>query len=279
MKLTRVILFVMLAGLMVLFAGCGGTNQTANGNDAVANDTADNNNTSGNDAANDDTNVVDTGDDVEAMVISSDLVLDPALIALDDISSQIISDYLYDGLVVQEADGSIGPALALTADEADDGLTYVFTLRTDAVFADGSQVTADVILWNFNRWFDPEHPLHGADEDFQAWVAYFLGFRGQRDADENPVSLFDGIEKEDDLTVLIHLNEPMDDFLEIISLPFFSILNPAALEAGDYGMSVENVDGTGPYFIETWTDAGLTLAPNPDHWGEVPSEVLLFSFE
>ena len=107
----------------------------------------------------------------------------------------------------------------------------------------------------------------------------FAGFRGQLDADDNPISLFDGIEKTDDLTVLIHLNEPMPDFLEIIALPYFSILNPAALEAGGYGMSASSVDGTGAFVIDLWDDNGLSLAPNSEFWGDIPAESLLFVFE
>lgn len=277
MKFNRFTLIVLLIGIMVVAAGCGGENQSANNNASAAADENTANN-SANDTANNATTDTDTGDDVEAMVISGDLVLDPALIALDDISSQIISDYLYDGLVVLNEDGSVGPGLALTADESDDGLTYVFSLRTNAVFSDGTPVTADVILWNFNRWFDPEHPLHGADADYLAWVEYFKGFRGQDDAN-GPISLFDGIEKSDDLTVLIHLNEPMAEFLDILALPYFSILNPAALEAGDYGASASSVVGTGAYLIDAWDSAGITLTPNSDFWGEVPGESLLFSFE
>jgi ABC-type transport system substrate-binding protein len=272
MKTYRALLIVLLIGLMAFAAGCGGDTQAGNGN-AVS----DNTNTSDN-TANDTTDDTDTSDGMEAMSISGELVLDPALIALDDVSSQIICDYLYDGLVGLDEEGVVVPGLALTADEADDGLTYVFSLRTDAVFSDGTPVTADIILANFNRWFDQENALHSEGE-YAAWLEYFLGFRGELDADDNPVSLFDGIEKADDLTVLIHLNEPVGNFLEIIALPFFSILNPAALETGDYGTSADTVDGTGPYVITSWDDAGLTLSPNADFWGDLPAEDMMFTFE
>ena len=276
MKFNRAILVVLIIGLMIFAAGCGGNTQADAGNTAGNDANADNNtaDNTGNNMADDS----DMGDGKQATVISADLVLDPALIALDDVSSQIVADYLYDGLVVLKDDGTVDPGLALTFDEADDGLTYVFTLRTNAVFSDGTPVTADVILANFNRWFDQENPLHG-DGEYAAWLEYFQGFLGETDADGNPLSLFDGIEKADDLTVLIHLNEPVDNFLETISLPYFSILNPAALEAGDYGTSASTVDGTGPYVIDSWDDAGLTLAPNSAFWGDVPTGSLEFSFE
>ena len=164
------------------------------------------------------------------------------------------------------------PGLALTFDMSEQGLEYEFTLRTNAVFADGTAVTADAVVANFNRWFNPENPLHGADNSaYAAWLQYFKGFRGELDADGKPVSTFDGIEKVDDLTVLVHLNEPMDDFLEIIALPFFSILNPDASDPG--------AAGSGAFLIGELTDSRLTLEPNSSFWGDVPSEALYFVFE
>jgi peptide/nickel transport system substrate-binding protein len=276
MKLNRVLFLILLVGLMVFAAGCGGSDQ-ANNTDTQTNagdDTADN------DTMNNDTTEDQSADeDMHAMAISGDLVLDPAQIASDDVSSLIICDYLYDSLVTLDG-GSIGAGIALSWDESDDGLAYEFQLRTDAVFTDGSPVTADVVLDNFNRWFDPEHPLHGADSSvYQAWLQYFAGFLGELDADDKPISLFDGIEKVDNRTVLIHLNEPMPEFLETIAMPFFSILNPTALENGDYGMTASSVDGTGAYLVGEWTDTGLTLVPNNDFWGDTPADDLQFIFE
>lgn len=277
MKLNRVLFLILLVGLMVLAVGCGGGNQANNNTDTQANpgDDAANNDTMNNDNAEDQ----EADEDMQAMAISADLVLDPALVASDDVSSMIICEYLYDALVTVDG-GAINPGLALSWIESDGGLEYEFQLRTDAVFSDGTPVSADVVIANFNRWFDPEHPLHGADSTvFQAWLQYFSGFRGELDADDKPVSLFDGIEKVDDRTVLIHLNEPMPEFLETIAMPFFSILNPAALEAGDYGMAASSVDGTGAYLIGDWMDTGLTLVPNGDFWGDVPAEDMNFILE
>jgi len=271
MKQKRIAFLILLIGLMVLAAGCGGGDQNTTSNEPAAN----NNNTADNNM--DDDTADDSG--MEAMVISGDLVLDPAVIALDDLGSQIVSGYIYDTLVKLDSHDLVTPGLALSYDISDQGLEYEFILRTDAVFSDGTQVTADVILDNFNRWFDPEHPLHGADSSaYAAWLENFKGFRGELDADGKPISLFDGIEKVDDLTVLVHLNQPMDDFLKVIAQPFFSILNPGTLGAG-YGMMDSGIDGTGAYMLQEWTADGLTLAPNGDFWGDVPAESLHFVFE
>lgn len=218
----------------------------------------------------------------ESMTLSANLTLDPAIASLDDKDTLTISGYVYEGLMRKLANGDIVPGIATACDEAEDGLSYVCTLRSDAVFSDGTPITADVVLDNFNRWYDPSHPLHGDSNDvYQGWIEYFKGFKDEVDENGEKISLFDGIEKVNDQTVLIHLFQPMSDFLEILASPHFSILNPATLEAhgASYGTMVGSVVSSGPYLVSDWTDTSLTLTPNGDYWGEMPTEDLVYTFE
>jgi ABC-type transport system substrate-binding protein len=54
-----------------------------------------------------------------------------------------------------------------------------FTLRPNAVFSDGTQITPDIVAENFNRWFDPKSPLRGSG-DYATWGRIFLGFLGEK---------------------------------------------------------------------------------------------------
>lgn len=216
------------------------------------------------------------------MALSTNITLDPAIVSLDDEDSLMISGYVYEGLMRKLENGDIVPGIASSCDEADDGLSFLCTLRTDAVFSDGTPITADVVLDNFNRWYDPAHPLHGEDNEvYEGWIEYFKGFKDEVDENGEKVSLFDGIEKVNDLTVLIHLFEPMPDFLEIIASPHFSILNPATLEAegASYGMMGGSVVSSGPYLVSEWTDSSLSLTPYGDYWGEQPTEDMVIPLE
>jgi len=218
----------------------------------------------------------------DAPTLSADIILDPAVVALDDEDSLTVSMYVYEGLMRVQDDGTVGPGIALGCEEADDGLSYLCTLRPEAVFSDGTAITADVILDNFNRWYDPSNPLHGDDSDVYAgWKEYFKGFKDEVDTDKKKVSLFDGIEKVNDLSVLIHLFEPMPDFLEILASPHFSILSPDALETdgANYGTMDGSVVSSGPYLVSEWTGTSLTLTPNGDYWGEQATEDLVFNLE
>jgi ABC-type transport system substrate-binding protein len=126
-------------------------------------------------------------------------------------------------------DGKPAPGLALSWTISQDRLDYVFTLKTGATFTDGSAVTADAVVTNFNRWFDPTDPAH-ASGPVDAWMAAFGGFKGEKDANGQPKGSFDGIEKVDTFTVLVHLNRPYVDLLKTLAQPDFGIVSPASFK-------------------------------------------------
>lgn len=200
-----------------------------------------------------------------AKAMPSGLLLDPAN-AGDE--SQEINAKIYETLPVL----SVGDVVV-----SDDGLSYAFRLRQSVTFHDGTPLNADAVVLNFNRWYDPQNSLHGAGQ-FAAWKAAFEGFKGGVNADGRAASIFDGIEKVDEYTVLIHLNRPDANFLTKIENIAFGIASPAALtQAGaDYGRMKSPIAGTGPYRVASWTDQGLTLEPNLAYWGEIPTQGIEF---
>ena len=117
------------------------------------------------------------------------------------------------------------------------------------------------MIANFNRWFDPQDTFRGSGT-YEAWAENFGGFKGELTDEGLPKSNFDGIEKVDELTVLIHLNTPDLQFLNKLANPAFAIISPDYL-AG----RTESADGgTGPYSIGESTASGQTLEPNPEYW-------------
>jgi ABC-type transport system substrate-binding protein len=207
--------------------------------------------------------------------IGSDIILDPALAQNDD--SLLVAQYLYEGLVRLDANGEPQPALAQSWVISDDQLDYVFTLRPNAIFSDGTPITPDVIVDNFNRWFDPASPLHG-NGGFKTWESIFLGYNGEKDENKRAKSQVDGIQKVDVNTVLLHLNRPVPETLVYLANPAFSILNTNALTTSGYGEKGSTIISSGPYVLSAWTDAGLTLSPNPEYWGTKPEGNLNFTW-
>ncbi len=206
---------------------------------------------------------------------ASDLLVDPAL--ADSADAKTVIGYVYEGLVRME-NGETEVALATTANVSEDGLEYTFALRPGATFHDGTPLNADAVVTNFNRWFDPQDPLHGTG-DYAAWSAAFGGFKGELDGDK-PKSNFDGIEKVDNLTVLAHLNTPDADFLKKLTDTAFAIVSPAALKAPGFGTQSGVDGGTGPYKLGTWNATNLSLEPNSSYWdpAAVPAASIIVNF-
>jgi ABC-type transport system substrate-binding protein len=126
-------------------------------------------------------------------------------------------------------DNQPAPGLATSWTVSEDGLDYVFQLKTGAVFEDGSPINADAVVANFNRWFDPNDPARGSGS-YAAWATAFGGFKGEKDENGQPKSAFDGIEKVDNFTVLVHLNRPFGDLLTTLAQPDFAIASPASFK-------------------------------------------------
>lgn len=210
--------------------------------------------------------------------VAQEITLDPAN-ALDA-DSQLVCAYIYQTLIVQDAIGNPAKGLAVSWLISDDRLDYILTLRPNVTFSDGTPFNADAVLANFNRWFDPASPLRFG-RDYTAWKTNFLGFKGEKNADDTPKSFFDGIEKVDNLTVLIHLNRQQDDLLTLLANPAFAMVNPAAVsrDGNKFGTAVSVHGGTGAYMLQNWTAASLVLAPNPVYWGETAPEPLEFPFK
>jgi peptide/nickel transport system substrate-binding protein len=209
------------------------------------------------------------------MSISKDILLDPA--NATDADSLSVLGYIYEGLFKVQG-STVVPVLAESYTVSNDGLDYIITLRPNATFHDGSPVNADAVIANFNRWFDPQDPAHGSG-DFAAWASSFGGFKGETGEAGQPKSTFDGAEKVDDYTILIHLTTPDNQFIFKLNNPAFFIVSPAAFGADYFGTSLGTAAGTGPYKLASWTDSGLTLEAFAGYWGKAVTGTLGFQFK
>jgi len=79
--------------------------------------------------------------------------LDPHKVE-SDVEFNIISD-LFDGLVAVKADGTIEPRLAEKW-ENKDNTVWTFHLRPGITWSDGTAITAQDIVWSWQRLVDPK---------------------------------------------------------------------------------------------------------------------------
>jgi peptide/nickel transport system substrate-binding protein len=87
--------------------------------------------------------------------------LDPAFASSD--AEIAVLNAVYDYLVDVDVDNAVQPRLAYWWTVSDDGLSYTFDLVEGATFHDGSPLTADDVVWTFDRLRDAELELPTAD--------------------------------------------------------------------------------------------------------------------
>lgn len=66
-----------------------------------------------------------------------------------------VASIAQEGLVTLDAEGAVQPALAESWEQVDD-VTYVYTLRENAFFQDGTPVTVDDVIFSIEKAQDPE---------------------------------------------------------------------------------------------------------------------------
>ena len=141
-------------------------------------------------------------------------------------------------------------ALAAALPTKVDDTTYEATLRDGAKFSDGTAVTADDVVFSFDRVMNPENKsLYNA----------FIPF-------------IDSVTKKDDTTVTIKLKYAFSLVAERLSV--VKIVPKAKVEADAKAFDLNPV-GSGPY---TMTDNGassqqITFAANPNYNGSHPAKV------
>jgi len=67
------------------------------------------------------------------------------------------------------------PALAESWEVSADGMEWTFNLRQGVKFHDGTDFKADAVVINWNRWWDPEDPLHIGNQGLFTYFKWFFG--------------------------------------------------------------------------------------------------------
>ncbi|MFB5763333.1 ABC transporter substrate-binding protein [Paenibacillus medicaginis] len=236
-------MFVMMLAAVIALVGCGGgSGESA---DPAAEPPADQG-----DASQNNTLIFGRGGDSVA--------LDPSITT--DGESSKVSKQIFDTLLVyEEGSTKVKPSLAESYEVSADGLVYTFKLKSGVKFHDGTDFNADAVVFNFNRWSDPNSPYKFEGDSFDYYDSMF-GSPDNRVIKE--------VKAVDDLTVQFTLNAPQAPFLQNIAMTSFSIGSPKAIEEKKEKFKSEPV-GTGPFkFVEWKRNDSITLEKNPDYWQE-----------
>jgi peptide/nickel transport system substrate-binding protein len=189
-------------------------------------------------------------------------VLDPALAS--DGESLRVARQMFETLVQPEEGGAkIVAGLATEWKPDSTGLVWTFKLQQGVKFHDGSDFNADVVCFNFNRWFNFTGLMQSPDVT-SYWQDIFGGFAKNESADLPP-SLFKSCTVKDASTVDVAITKVTSKFPAALALPSFSMQSPKALQqfnADKASGTADNVtypeyamghpSGTGPYQFVKW---------------------------
>jgi peptide/nickel transport system substrate-binding protein/oligopeptide transport system substrate-binding protein len=192
--------------------------------------------------------------------------LDPA--KAKDLGTLFHVRQIFSGLTRLDDDLQPAPALADTIDVSDDLLTYTFTLRRDARFRDGSDITANDVAFSLTRALDPA--TAGGDASSLAAPTFLSDIAGAKELLSGEATTLAGVKVIDDLTLQIRLTQPRSTFLMRLATGPASIIDPDDIEKGDDWWTEPNASG--PFLIDSIDiDSGMTLKPNGDYYGGEPA--------
>lgn len=176
----------------------------------------------------------------------------------------LLASNLYEGLTVQRADGEgTRRGLAKGIEVGADGRTWMFQLRDDARWSDGTPVTAEDLIAGWRRCIAPDSRCSslGAFRRIEGAAAIIDG--------QAEVGAKIGVDALDDHALLVRLTAPYPLFEEALaSVEFLPVPRQvlARVEPGQDWTSAEHGAWNGPWKLASYeSGVGARLVPNPQH--------------
>ncbi len=165
-----------------------------------------------------------------------------------DRDTETVIRNIYDGLVTRTPNGEIVPELAESWEQPDP-TTYIFKLKQGVKFHDGTEMTADDVVFTFERIMAPD------------------GVDGQQSPRLGLLGPIKSVEKLSDYEVKFTLEHPFPTWLQL--LPHTQIVSKAHVERmGSSQALSENPMGTGPFkFVRGQVDTEIVLERFDDYYG------------
>lgn len=150
---------------------------------------------------------------------------------------------VFSGLVAFDPRLNLIPDLAESWGLSTDGVTYIFNLRPNAKFHDGRYVTAQDVIYSWERAADPQT---GSDT-----VLTYLGdIVGVKEMHEGKADHISGLQALDNRTLKVTIDAPKPYFLLKLTYPTAFVLDKGNVESGSDWYHRPN--GTGPYKLIQW---------------------------
>jgi oligopeptide transport system substrate-binding protein len=169
---------------------------------------------------------------------------------------------VFSGLVALDPRMNLIPELAATW-EVKDGVVYTFTLREDARFHDGRPVTAQDVIYSWERAADPAT----ASDTVLTYLGDIVGVKELKAGDSDHIS---GLKALDDRTLQVTIDAPKPYFLLKLTYAVAFVLDRANVESGAEWYRTPN--GTGPYKLIRWDRFQVMVYErNEDYYLDLPA--------
>jgi ABC-type oligopeptide transport system substrate-binding subunit len=171
--------------------------------------------------------------------------LDPAQ-ATTSADVQLV-EQLFAGLIELSPEFDLVPVLAWRWEILDSGRKYVFSLRHDFCWSDGTPVTAHDVEYAWRRLVNPALTLPNAQ--------FLDGLKV--------------VQAEDDFTLVVELSDPIGYFLYLLTLPAtFPVPRHAVGQYGAAWTQLDHLVTCGPFRLAAWEpDQMIALERNPHYRG------------
>ncbi|MGL5698200.1 MAG: ABC transporter substrate-binding protein, partial [Kluyvera sp.] len=188
--------------------------------------------------------------------------LDPHKVE-SDVEYNIISD-LFDGLVAVKQDGSIEPRLAESW-ENKDNTVWTFHLRPGIKWSDGSAITAQDVVWSWQRLVSP---ATGSPYASYPGNMHIVNAADIALGKKEPDTL--GVKALNDTTLEITLSQPTSSFLAMLAHPSLVPLDKVLITRyGDQWVKPEHFVSSGAYTLSQWVvNERIVAARNPHYWDD-----------
>ena len=255
MKKMRIAIVALLCVVMAVgLAACGSSSSDTTTAAASGETSAD---TSSDSSAS-------AGGTINVMLSTNVMSLDSNL-ATDGESFEVIADCI-DGLTQMDSEGAAVPAIAESWDVSEDGCTYTFHLVDNAVWSNGTKVTAADFeyAWKLAMTANVEYNyMYGSDVGAVKNADDILA------GDKDPSEL--GVTAIDETTLEVQLEVPVSFFPSLMYFPAFYPINQEfyeSLEDGMYGTSPDTFLSNGAFKLSEYTPgtASIKVVKNPDYY-------------
>jgi ABC-type transport system substrate-binding protein len=172
-----------------------------------------------------------------------------------------IFDRLVEAVTVSPGKSELVPGLAESWDISADGKVYTFHLRKGVLFHNGKELTAEDVVYTFDRMLDPKTKALNTD------ILDFVD--GAQERLDGKADSTRGLKALDQYAVQITLKEPYAPFIAVMASPQASIFNKEFTKSvGDqFGLTPETTCGTGPFILQEYViNDHQTLVANEKYY-------------